>query len=38
MNYSFIQTLLTAQFILPIIAILMGVIAIFVAKKTTTTQ
>ena len=33
MNYSFIQTLLTAQFILPIIAILMGVIAIFVAKK-----
>ena len=33
MNYSFIQTLLTAQFILPIIAILMGVIAIFVAKR-----
>ena len=33
MNYSFIQTLLTAQIILPIIAILMGVIAVFVAKK-----
>ncbi|WP_278639069.1 TssN family type VI secretion system protein [Capnocytophaga sputigena] len=33
MNYSFIQTLLTAQIILPIIAILIGVIAVFVAKK-----
>ena len=33
MNYSFIQPLLTAQIILPIIAILIGVIAVFVAKK-----